>query len=134
MMASGNTSRIPNTAIRIPMVRNIRCQNGLIRCRIAALMMALSNDSDTSRSARTASKNRAVGPPCKYPVTNATTVISSEKPKMRNVDMDPSEEKPHNSDEPTSIGQARAAQRGQPARLLFSVVTIHVGWPLAPPR
>ena len=58
-MSSGKNNRIPNTAMRIPTVRNICRQNGLIRCRIVALMMALSNDSDTSRTASTSSKKRA---------------------------------------------------------------------------
>ncbi|SLH92978.1 Uncharacterised protein [Mycobacteroides abscessus subsp. abscessus] len=62
-MASGNTRRMPNTAMRMPMVRKIFCQNSLIRRRTVALMTALSNDNETSRMPRIAQRNSAVGPP-----------------------------------------------------------------------
>ncbi len=82
-MTNGNNKRIPNTAMTIPTVKNICRQNGLIRFRIAALMMALSNDSDTSRTANTSSRKRSSRPPWAYPSTRATTVSNSETPKTR---------------------------------------------------
>ena len=62
-MSSGKISRIPNTAIATPTVRKIRCQNGLIRTSTVALTTALSNDSDTSRTARIAVRVSPVPPP-----------------------------------------------------------------------
>ena len=55
-MTSGNTSRIPNTAITMPMVRKIRCQKALIRSSTVALTTALSNDSEISRMPRIAQR------------------------------------------------------------------------------
>ena len=46
---NGKTSRIPKTAIRMPTVRKIVCQNFDIRRRIVALMTALSNENEISR-------------------------------------------------------------------------------------
>ena len=46
-------------------------------------MMALSNDSDTSRVASTSSRKRSFRPPWAYPAPRAATVTNSEIPKMR---------------------------------------------------
>ena len=53
---------MPNTAMSTPTVRNIFCQNALIRSRIVALMTALSNDRDTSSTPRMAHRARPVQP------------------------------------------------------------------------
>ncbi|CDO91154.1 hypothetical protein BN973_05560 [Mycobacterium triplex] len=89
-MSSGKSSRIPNTAIRIPIVRNICRQNWLMRFSTAALMIALSKDNDTSRMPSAISRNRALSPPWKYPSARAANVTNSEIPKMRAAAMGPS--------------------------------------------
>src|SRR6476660_397993 len=53
----------------MPTVRNIFCQNSLIRSRMVALMTALSKDSETSRTPRMA--QRITADQLSY--TNATT-------------------------------------------------------------
>ncbi|KPC76262.1 hypothetical protein ADL35_22160 [Streptomyces sp. NRRL WC-3753] len=61
-ITTGKTSRIPNTAITIPMVRKIFCQKAFIFFRIPALITALSNDSEISRTERIATMPSAVQP------------------------------------------------------------------------
>ena len=63
---SGNSRRIPNTAINIPMVRKMSCQNRLQPLSTEALTTALSKESDTSithRIAATPSDSNAVTSP-----------------------------------------------------------------------
>lgn len=59
---TGKTSRMPKTAISTPIVRKMVCQKALIRFRIPALITALSKDSETSRTARTATIPNATQP------------------------------------------------------------------------
>ena len=62
-MSRGKTSRMPKTAISTPTVRKIFCQKAFIFSRILALTTALSKDSETSRTARIATRPKAVHPP-----------------------------------------------------------------------
>lgn len=62
-ITTGKTSRMPKTAIRMPMVRKIFCQKAFIFFRIPALTTALSKDSEISRMARIATTPNAVHPP-----------------------------------------------------------------------
>jgi len=62
-ISSGNTIRIPKTAIRIPQVRNRRCHSGRIPLRTLAFTMALSKLSEISRTARTATTTKMVSIP-----------------------------------------------------------------------
>ena len=62
-MSSGNSRRMPNTAMATPTVRKIFCQNVLIRTSTVALTTALSNDSEISRMPRIATRARPVPPP-----------------------------------------------------------------------
>src|SRR4051812_6455614 len=80
---SGNSSRIPNTAIATPTVRKIFCQNGLIRTRTVALTTALSKLSDTSSTARIAASARPVPPPYHRPRLSPTTATISDPPNVR---------------------------------------------------
>ena len=54
---------MPNTAIATPTVRNSFCQNALIRTSTVAFTTALSNESDTSSTARMAVSANPVPPP-----------------------------------------------------------------------
>ena len=58
-MTIGNTRRMPNTAIRMPTVRNIFCQNGSMVLSTEALMTALSNDSEISSTPSTVTSHSA---------------------------------------------------------------------------
>ena len=58
----GKTSRMPNTAITTPTVRNIRCQKRFIRCSTVALTTALSNEIDASSAISTATIATAPSP------------------------------------------------------------------------
>ncbi len=62
-MTTGKTSRMPNTAIRTPIVRKIFCQKAFIFFRIPALTTALSNDREISRMERIATIPKASHPP-----------------------------------------------------------------------
>ena len=62
-MTIGNTKRIPNTAIKIPMVKKICCHFSSISLRIEALTTALSNDKLTSIIPNTNTKKTAVNTP-----------------------------------------------------------------------
>ncbi len=59
-ITTGKTSRMPKTAMRMPTVRKIFCQNAFIFRRIPALMTALSNESEISRTERIAT----IASPC----------------------------------------------------------------------
>ena len=67
-ISSGNTIRIPNTAIRIPQVRKRRCHFGVISFSLLALTMALSKDSEISRTASTSAIIRKDTAPAAAPV------------------------------------------------------------------
>ena len=73
-MTSGKTSRMPNTAIRMPMVRKILCQNASIRSSTVALTTALSKDSEISRMPRMAQRMRASTPPYRNATISDTIV------------------------------------------------------------
>ena len=62
-ISSGNSNRMPNTAIATPTVRKIFCQNGFSFTSTVAFTTALSKDSDTSSTARIAVKASPVVPP-----------------------------------------------------------------------
>ncbi len=62
-ITTGNTSRIPKTAMRMPMVRKIFCQKAFIFFRIPALITALSKESEISRIDRIATMPKACHPP-----------------------------------------------------------------------
>ncbi len=61
-MTSGNSSRMPKTAMRMPTVRKILTQNSDIRFRTLALTTALSKESDTSSTIRIAVTATPVAP------------------------------------------------------------------------
>src|SRR5689334_21823092 len=82
-MSSGKTSRMPNTAMSTPMVRKMRCQNGLIRSSTVALTTALSNDSEISRMPRMAQRTSPVTPPYRNATTSDTSVTAYERPNIR---------------------------------------------------
>ena len=75
-MSSGNTRRIPNTAIRMPMVRKIRCQRSSIRLSTVALTTALSKLSEISSTARIATTPASV-PPKKIAVMTMPATVAS---------------------------------------------------------
>lgn len=60
----GNTRRMPNTAIRMPTVRNSFCQNAFMCLSTPALTTALSNDNDTSSTLSTRHSHSA----CQIPI------------------------------------------------------------------
>ena len=70
-MTIGKTNRIPNTAIRIPTVKNIFFQNSSQPLRTEALTTALSKDNEISMTAKIAVIERVAImppiPPCEYP-------------------------------------------------------------------
>jgi hypothetical protein len=67
-MRSGKTIRMQKTAMAIPHVMNRRRQTGVICFSTVALTTALSNDSETSRIASTATMNIVERPPSQLPV------------------------------------------------------------------
>ena len=75
-MTSGNTSRMPNTAIRMPTVRKIRCQNAFIRSSTVALTTALSNESEISRMPRIAQRMSPSIPAYRKAITSETAVTA----------------------------------------------------------
>jgi hypothetical protein len=81
-MKIGSTNRVPNTAMRMPHVRNLLCHRGLICSRIFAFTTALSNESVVSRTARIETRKNAEKP-AKKPTpprsTNATSMGRKKK-------------------------------------------------------
>ncbi len=59
--STGKTSRMPKTAMRMPMVRKIFFQNSLIRFSTLAFTTALSKESETSSTISTATMTKPAG-------------------------------------------------------------------------
>ena len=81
-MTIGNRNRIPKTAMTMPTVRNIFCQNGFIRRRIVALTTALSNDSEISSTARMPTRAATSAPPMISAPTSTAIVMPNDQPKI----------------------------------------------------
>src|SRR3989344_987173 len=86
-MRMGSTKRVPNTAIGMPHVRNLRCHFSSIRESTLAFTTALSNESVVSSTTRMTRRKSAVGPPHAYAATEATTVRIAGNTKICMVDM-----------------------------------------------
>ena len=67
-ISSGNTIRMPKTAIRMPQVRKRRCHSGVISLSLLAFTMALSKESEISSTARTQQMKKMVSVPPTVPV------------------------------------------------------------------
>ena len=79
---------MPNTAIRMPTVRNIFCQNGFIRSRMRAFTTALSKLRLISRMPRIRQRTRACGPPYTKAIARATMVIANDHPKVLKIKLE----------------------------------------------
>jgi hypothetical protein len=67
-IAKGKIIRMPKTAIKIPQVRNRRCQTGVISSSLLAFTMALSKDKAISNAAKIAPTNKNPSTPETVPV------------------------------------------------------------------
>ena len=81
-MMIGKRKRIPKTAMMMPIVRNIFCQNRLIRRRIVALTTALSNDSEISSTARMPTRAATSPPPMTAAPARTAMVMANDQPKI----------------------------------------------------
>ena len=79
-ITSGKTIRMPKTAMAIPHVMKRRRQTGVICFSTVAFTTALSNDSETSRIASTATINIVERAPTKLPVASQPSKAPSPSP------------------------------------------------------
>src|SRR3546814_1325720 len=82
-ISSGKTMRMPNTAIRMPQVRNRCCQTGVMSLSLLALTMALSKESEISSTASTAQMKNMVSIPLTVPVDRSEEHTSELQSLMR---------------------------------------------------
>ena len=81
-MTTGKTSRMPKTAMRMPMVRKIFCQKAFILRRMPALMTALSNESEISRMERIPTIASPRHPQSTPARARPSTVTANDQPKV----------------------------------------------------
>ncbi|CAL9289336.1 hypothetical protein SUDANB25_01595 [Streptomyces sp. SudanB25_2051] len=117
-MTTGKTSRIPNTAIRMPIVRKIFCQKAFIFLRIPALTTALSKEREISRIDRISTIPNASHPHCQAANARPSAVTANDQPKVfRTTDypivlgVPPGEACGRGSSTPIAPGLARTLRR-----------------------
>ena len=84
-IASGKTTRMPNTAKAMPQVRNRRCHTSSISLRTEALTTALSKLSEISRTERTRTIHSIDSVPPTVPVLSQP--YQTESPRQIRVKM-----------------------------------------------
>ena len=80
-ISSGNTIRMPKTAIRMPQVRKRRCQTGCMSLSLLAFTMALSKDNEISSTASTVTMNRIDSMPPSVPVVCHPSTAPRARPR-----------------------------------------------------